>query len=531
MTYVVVIADRVAASGLELLEREPQIEVVMTAGQSPEHLTRAMARAHALIVRSDTHVTDELMASAPHLVVIGRAGIGVDTIDVAAATHRGIAVLNAPGANTVSAAEHAIALLLAAVRRIPAAHDSMRRGEWDRKPFAGTELRGKTLGIVGLGRIGRHVAGVARAFGMTVVAHDPFLPAERAQAIGVPLLPLDELLERSDVVTLHLPLTNETRHLIGCEQLTSMKPGALLINTARGALVDEAALLDALKNGKLGGAALDVFEPEPLAADSPLRSAERVLLTPHLAASTSEAQERVAREICVAVRDALLTGSLGDAVNLPGVSREVLVRLEPVLLLARRLGRLAMGIARGRVHQVSVGYGGQDHDAPRPTQLAALEGVLTAMGVGPVTMVNAAGLAEERGLEVRRWVGAAAEGYETTVGVTLALEDRTVEVLGAVVGQRAGRVIRLNGFEVDVPAAGHMVLLRNKDVPGVIGRVGTLLGEMQINIAAYHQSRREPGGAEALATVVVDEVPSREVLARLEQMPDVLEVRVADLGD
>lgn len=527
MKFRVVVADRLGAAGVQLLEQDPQIEVVSVAGR-PADLATALASAHALIVRSETQVTDELLGQGPGLVVVARAGIGVDNIDVDAATRRGIAVLNAPGANTVSAAEHAVALLLALLKRIPAAAQSMREGRWDRKAFAGSELRGKTLGVIGLGRIGQHVAGIARALGMSVIAHDPFLPEERAREVNVELRALEEVLAAADAVTLHLPLTDETAALMNHVRFQRMKPGAVLINTARGGLVDEPALLAALDSGHLSGAALDVFDPEPLSADSPLRRAENLILTPHLAASTSEAQDRVAREIGVAVRDALLTGSFANAVNAPGLSREALSRLRVVLDLARRLGRLAAGIARGPVTTVKVGYGGDDDDAPRPTTVAALEGVLRAMGVGPVTIVNAAVLAEERGISVSRWVGDPAAGFETTVGVTVETEQRTVSVLGAVVGDR-GRVIEIDEFEVDIPAGGYMVVLKNRDVPGVIGRVGTLLGEARINIASYHQARLERGGAEALAAISVDDAPSADVLKRLSGLPDILEVRFANL--
>jgi D-3-phosphoglycerate dehydrogenase len=527
--YTVVVADRIDEHGFALLRAVPEFEVISTAGQ-PGSLPQALQRAHALVVRSDTKVTEQLMAGAPRLVVIGRAGIGVDNIDVSAATRRGIAVLNAPGGNTVSAAEHTLALLLALVRRVPAAAESMRRGEWDRKRFAGTELRGKTLGAVGLGRIGAHVATVARALGMAVLAHDPYLPAPRARELGVELAPLDDLLRRADVVTLHVPLTDETRCLIDAGRLAMMKPTAFLVNAARGELVDADALVAALDAGRLAGAALDVFDPEPLPPDSPLRRCGGVILTPHLAASTTEAQERVAQEICAAVRDGLLSGLMGGAVNLPGVSREAFGRLRWVLDLARRCGRLASAIARGRVQAITVAYGGADEAAPRPVMLAAVEGTLTAMGVGPVSLVNATVLAQERGISVERRVGDPVSGFATTVGVTLTTGDRQVTVEGAVLGERVGRIIRIDEFLVDVPADQHVLVLRNRDVPGVIGRVGTALGSANINIGSYHQSRLEPPGTEALAAIVVDQPPPADVLAALEQLPDVLEVRLADLN-
>ncbi len=528
MTYLVVVADRIADRGFALLREVPELEVVSTV-DAPQRLPEVLSRAHALVVRSETRVTDELMAGAPSLSVIGRAGIGVDNIDVAAATRRGIAVLNAPGANTVSAAEHTIALLLALVRHIPWAVECMRRGGWERKRFAGVELRGKTLGVVGLGRIGATVTQLARAFGMTVVGHDPYLPADRARTLGVELLPLDDALQRADFVTLHLPLTDDTRYLLDRERLALLKPDAVLINTARGDLIDTDALMEALEQGRLAGAALDVFEVEPLPDDSPLRRSDRVLLTPHLAASTAEAQARVAHEICAAVRDALVTGAVGGAVNLPGVSREALLRLRGVLDLARRLGRLAAAIARGAVNRVEVAYGGQDEAAPRPTMLAAVEGALSAMGVGPVSLVNAATLARDRGITVERRVGNAVAGFETTIGVNVRTATRDVLVVGAVIGEHLGRIIQIDDFTVDIPAERHVVVLRNRDVPGVIGRVGSALGEAKINIASYHQSRLEHPGSEALAAIVVDEPPEPEILERLEQLQDVVEVRFANL--
>jgi D-3-phosphoglycerate dehydrogenase len=383
---------------------------------------------------------------------------------------------------------------------------------------------------VGLGRIGAHVADIARAFGMRVIAHDPFLPEEHARQLDIELRSLDDLLASADVITLHLPLTDETRHLLGRERIRRMKTGAVVINTARGALVDQDALLEALEEGCIAGAALDVFEPEPLPEESPLRKSGRLILTPHLAASTSEAQERVAQEICAAVRDALRTGSVGGAINLPGLSREVLARLRGLLELSRRIGRLAVGIACGGVRAVEVAYGGTDEVAPRPAMLAALEGVLAAMGVSPVSMVNAAVLAKERGVSVSRRAGHAAHGFETTVGVTLETADRKVSVMGALVGEHTGRVIRIDDFEVDIPADGYILVLRNRDVPGVIGRVGGLLGEAKINIASYHQSRLETSGSEALAAIVVDEAPPPTVLRQLEALPDVLEVRFAEVN-
>lgn len=316
MTTTIVAADAIAESGLALLRGTPGFDVVAAHGK-PDVLKEALPRAVVLLVRSETQVTDAVLGTAPRLKFVGRAGMGVDNIDVPAATRRGVTVMNTPGANTVSAAEHAIGLMLALVRRIPRAAESMRKGEWDRKRFAGTELHGKVLGLVGLGRIGSHVAGIARAFGMTIIAHDPFLSEARAREIGAELASLDDLFTRADVISLHVALTDKTRHLIDARRLGLMRPKAVLINTARGALIDDAALITALRDKKIGGAGLDVFEPEPLPADSPYRALDNVVLTPHLAASTSEAQERTSLEICGAVRDAITTGQVRGAVNAP----------------------------------------------------------------------------------------------------------------------------------------------------------------------------------------------------------------------
>ena len=529
----VVVADRVAKSGLDLLSSSPEIEVVDVAGKAGE-LDKVIASAHALIVRSETRVTAQLMAHAPNLRVVARAGTGVDTIDVPAATRRGIAVMNTPGANTVSAGEHAMGLLLALVRRIPDAAAAMRRGEWDRKRFEGTELRGKTMGVVGLGRIGAHVAQLARAFGMQVIGHDPYLPSERAAELHVRLLPIDDLLRQADVVTLHVALTDQTHHLIDATRLKLMKPTAVLINTARGELVDESALADAVKEKRIGGAAIDVFAVEPLPADSPLRALDRVILTPHLAASTAEAQERVATEVCGAVREALVSGDLSFALNVPGMGGELLRRLAPVLDLARRLGRLAFSLADGPVKAVEVAYGGKEEAAQRPVLVSALEGLLSAMNAGPVSLVNAQVLAEEKGIKLGMKTGAPESGFETSIGVKVDTARGRVRVAGALIGDSHGRVIRIDDYHVDVAPEGWMLVIRNRDVPGVIGRVGSALGSAGINIASYHQARRSGPGADgardALAAINVDQPLTNGVIGKLQALQDVIDVRLANFG-
>ncbi len=529
MTFVVVVADNIAEQGLDLLRQEQDFKVVSTVG-APDRLPEELSRAHALLVRSSTRVTEDLLGGAPLLRVVGRAGIGVDNIDVRAATHRGIAVINAPGANTVSAAEHAFALLLALVRRVPWASDSMRRGEWDRKRFSGSELRGKVLGLVGLGRIGAHVVGIAQAFGMDVVAYDPMLASAKAKQLGVQLVSLEKLLSWADVVSLHAPINDKTRGLLNAERLALMKQSAVLINTARGGLIDNQALLDAVESGKLAGAALDVFDPEPLAQDSPLRCSDKIILTPHLAASTQEAQVRVSVEISRSVRDALRTGDVGGAVNVPGVSSEVLARSRAALDLAKQVGQVAAVLVDGPIQAVEVDYGGRDDGAPKPVMLAALEGVLRSSGIAAVSLINAAMIAEEREISVHRRIGKPAAGYETTVGVKVETPERTTTVVGALAGDQQS-VIRIDDYSVDIPSVGDVLILKNRDVPGVIGRVGTVLGGGDVNIGFYYQARHERFGGDALAAVGVDQPPSAALLSKLKELPDVLDVWLVRLGN
>jgi D-3-phosphoglycerate dehydrogenase len=526
--YVVVVADAMDESGLSELTSRANFEVITTAGDA-ERLAAELPRAHALLVRSATQVTSLLMGIAPNLKVIGRAGIGVDNIDVDAATRRGIAVLNAPGANTVSAAEHTFALLLSLVRRIPWAVEDMRRGGWNRSKFSGTELRGKTMGIVGLGRIGVHVAGLARAFGMEIVGHDPYLAESRARQLGVGLQSIDDLVRHADVLTFHAPLTDATRHILNRQRIARLKPSAIVINTARGPLIDVAALVDALNEGRVAGAAMDVFDFEPLDESSPLRTTERLILTPHLAASTSEAQERVALEIARATRRALETGEVGGAVNVPGVSNEMLARARVPMELARRLGRLACYAAGPTApSSVEVSFGGEHDEVARPVMLAAVEGVLQAMAIGRVSLINATVMAEERNIALSRRINRSLAGASMAIEVKLQVGDRSVAVVGVPAEGHPGRVIRIDEFMVDLPAEGCIVILRNKDVPGVVGRVGTVLGESGINIGFYHQSRSNASGV-ALAAIAVDQKPTPQVLDRLREFPDVHDVHCASL--
>ncbi|MBI4519219.1 MAG: phosphoglycerate dehydrogenase [Gemmatimonadetes bacterium] len=528
--FRVLVPDAVSRSGLAPLLEDARFDVEVVPKIAPDELAKAVESCDAIVVRSGVKVTRELLARARRVRVIGRAGVGVDNIDVDAATERGIAVLNAPAGNTTSAAELTFALILGIARKVAAADRSVREGKWARSQFAGTELHGKTLGLIGAGRIGGEVAKRARAFGMRVLAHDPYLSAERAEALGVERVSLAELLPVADFISLHTPLTAATRNLIGEAQLAMMKPTACLINVARGEIVDEGALTRALESGKIAGAALDVFSVEPLPADSPLRAAPNLLVTPHLGASTAEAQESVALEIAHAVRAALLEGDLTRAVNAPAIGGDVLRRLRPLLDLARRLGRLACVLAEGPVQIVEVGYAGSAPDPLRSLAASAMQGLLAdVVGVESVNFVNALYLAEAHGMRVAWSQLPARSDYAEYLEVKAQTEHGSTRVSGALLADRYARVVRVGEYHVDVVPEGTLVILRNRDVPGVIGRVGTLLGSLGVNIAEYHQARLSAGG-EALAAISVDGELPADALQALRRLPEIVDARQVGLG-
>jgi D-3-phosphoglycerate dehydrogenase len=527
--FKVLLADAIAKEGLQPLLADPGFEVFEKTGLKGQDLARAIKGMDAVIVRSATRITRDALSQADRLKVIGRAGVGVDNIDVEAATERGVAVLNAPSGNTISAAELAFALLLALVRSVPRADLSMKSGEWDRKTFNGTELYGKTLGLIGAGRIGSEVARRARAFGMRVIAYDPFLTPERASALELELVTLTDALQRADVISLHVPLTEKTAGLIGAAEFDLVKPTAYLINAARGGVVDENALYEALSRNQLAGAALDVFEQEPLPGDHPLRSLKNIVLTPHLGASTAEAQQNVALEIAEAVRSALVEGNFSSAVNAPAISGEAMRKAKPLLDLAERLGRLASALAHAPTQRVEMRYAGSIEEATRPLLSAVLMGVLApVVGRSAINFVNAIHLAEARGIRVERSrVGAQSE-YAELIEVRLGGTKADTVVSGALVAEKHPRIIRIDGYHIDLNPRGTLIVIRNRDVPGVIGRVGTLIGEEGVNIAEYHQARLQAGG-QALAAISVDGKLSAELLSRLRELPDILEVKQAEL--
>ncbi len=525
----VVIADRLAANGVAILKATSGLDVVEVAGKGPDVLKDALVDAAALVVRSETQVTAELMAQAPKLRIVARAGVGTDNIDLEEATRRGIPVLTAPGANSNSAAEHAVALMLSLCRKIPAAAASMADGKWERKSFEGTELRGKTLGILGLGRIGTTVAKIAHGFGMTVIALDPYVVAQHALSLGVELLPLEQVLQRADIITLHLALTDDTRHLINAQRIAMMKKGAMIVNAARGALIDDAALIAALESGQIAGAALDVFDKEPLAADSPLRKAPNIVLTPHLGASTREAQTRVASEIAEAVRDALQKNDLRSAVNLSGLDAAHVAESRTLITLGERMGKLAFTLAGGAVESVDVSYRGTDDRAADTAGIAVLKGVLLATGLNRVSLVNAAHLARQRGIRVTRRSGDP-DVFRESLRVEVTSAGKKIAVTGALLGESRARIIAIGDHVVDVEPQGTLVVINNKNVPGVVGKVGTILGTAGVNISDYHQARPPKPGDEALAAITVDVRVPVPVLDELRKLPEVNGVWQVELG-
>ena len=526
----VVVSDKMAESGLAPLISDERFTVELAAGwkkDDPDRFKEVLSRASGLIVRSSTQVNQDLLALAPKLEVVGRAGVGVDNIDIAAATARGIAVLNAPSGNTVSAAELTMALILAVARRIAGADRSVRAGRWDRSSFAGVELRGKTLGLLGAGRIGSEVARRAKAFGMTVLVHDPYLTETRADELGARLVDLSAILAESDFLSLHVPLTDQTRGLLGKEQLAALRPGSFLVNVARGGVVDEDALADALEAGHLAGAALDVYSEEPLAEDSRLRKLEKVVLTPHLGASTAEAQELVAIEIAEAVRSALMEGDLSRALNAPAISGDALRKLRPIFELGRRLGTLGCALTPGGLDAVEVNYSGAGSDALRPLASYVLVGLLESI-VGGVNFVNATHLAESRGIDVSTKTLARRSDYSEFVEIITHAGDTTVRIAGVLLGDQHPRIVRIDDYHVDVTPRGTLLVMRNRDVPGVIGKVGSLLGSRDLNIAEYHQARLSEGG-EALAAVCVDGRVESTLIGSLLELPEITGAWVVDL--
>ncbi|MEO5898269.1 MAG: phosphoglycerate dehydrogenase [Vicinamibacterales bacterium] len=527
----IVVADQLPASAIELLRSISGWTIDARPQRTPEQLAPDLAEADALIVRSATTVNRDLIAAAPRLRVIARAGTGVDNVDVEAATERGILVMNAPGANSVSVAELAMALMLTLSRGIAGADAAMKKGVWDKKRLVGAELRGKTLGIIGLGRIGQEVSTRARAFGMKLVAHDPFISEQVAASLEIELLSVDELCAAADYITLHVPATPETRHLISKERLARCKAGVRIVNTARGELIDEEALADAIEAGAVAGAGLDVFQNEP-PGQTRLISMRQVVATPHIAASTTEAQELVGIETAAAVRDFLQSGTIGSAVNFPSVRGDDATRLRPYMLLAERMGALISQLGSGRTHALGIRYYGPLLAAHGSlVASAATAGTLSPILSSSVTAVNARTVAAQRGIEIVESRSSRPRDFADLLSLKLHTTDGERWIEGTVFEPASPRLTSIDGVDVEAPLEGTLIVIHNNDQPGVIGEVGTILGRHSLNIASFSLGRGR-GGAIGVVNLDTGQKPESIEIAvnELREVPALRQVCVVRLA-
>jgi D-3-phosphoglycerate dehydrogenase len=524
----VLVSDPLAREGLAILEAARGVELVNAPGLEGLELLAAVRDADGLIVRSGTQVTREVIEGAPRLRVIGRAGIGVDNVDVPTATARGIAVVNTPEGNNITTAEHAIALLVSLARHIPAASASMKAGRWEKSRFQGMELYNRTLGVVGIGNIGRVVAERARGLGMRVIAYDPYIAPETAQKLEVELVELPELYERADAITIHVPKTRDTIGLLGADAFARMRRGVLIVNAARGGIVDEEALLAALNEGRVGGAALDVFEKEPPPKDHPLVLHERVICTPHLGASTEQAQINVSIAVAEQVRDFLLQGVVRNAVNLPSISAELLEQVRPYLRLGEKLGRFQGQLCPGAIEEIEIEYAGEIAALRvAPVTIAVLKGLLESVS-DHVNMVNAPVVAQERGIKVVESKASRPEDFASTITTRVrGCADRLIA--GAIFHGGQPRIVRIDDFMLEAIPEGPTILLHNHDRPGVVGQVGTVLGQEGLNISRMQLGLVSERG-EAAMLVNVSPLPTAELMERLRGLPHVITAQLVDLG-
>src|SRR5881628_527100 len=525
----VLVADSISQRGVDELSRDEELDVAIKTGLSEQELIGIIPPSGGLIVRSQTRVTADILNAAAKLRVVGRAGVGVDNVDVEAATRRGVVVLNAPGGNTISTAEHAFSLLLAVARKISQADANIRSKNWDKKNFEGVELYNKTLGIIGMGRIGSELSRRAIAFGMRVVAYDPYLSVTRARSLQVELVDeLDDLLASADFISLHTPLTAETRHVLDAARLQKTKRGVRIINCARGGLIDETALVQALADGHIAGAALDVFEIEPLPPDSPLRDAPNLVLTPHLGASTAEAQESVGIEIAQSIREVLLEGTIRNAVNMPNLDAKTLAIIGPHLRFGEKLGRFLSQIAPKRADSLNINYSGKVNDVDTTAiTRAVLKGFLQIAGGSEVNEVNAPAFAETLGLKVTESRLSAPGDYTDMLEVSAVAEGKNISVGGAFLGATP-RIVSINSRPVEARPHGVVLVLENTDRPGMVGRIGTLLGDHGVNIATMSLSRNQAGGT-ALTILNLDNAPGEQLLQEIRASGDIHSAQVIQL--
>ena len=527
----VLICDPISPKGIALLERQAGFKVaVLEKRLSEAELLPLVRDVVALVVRSETQVMKKVIEAAPRLRVVGRAGVGIDNVDIEAATQRGIVVMNTPSGNTTSTAELTFAMLMALARKIPQAHASMKAGHWNRKEFQGVELCNKTLGILGMGRIGSEVARRAIAFGMRVLAYDPYLALSRAKALQVELVELDELYARSDFITVHMPMSEETRGWVNAAAFAGMKKGVRVLNCARGGIINEKDLFNAIQSGRVAGAALDVFETEPLPKEFPLRDLPQVIMTPHLGASTEEAQENVGIEVAEAIIDYLVHGAVRNAVNLPNLDAKTYALVKPYLNLGEKLGRLLAQLAPKRNERLVITYGGRAAEMPGdPISRSVLKGFLESAGGKDVNQVNVRALAAALGLLVEETKSNEETDFNEWLHVAVYSEGQKVSAGGTFFGKQSHpRIVRINGLPVEVVPAGVLFLMTNKDRPGIVGYIGTLMSKYDVNIANMSLSRDNKGG-HALSVLNLDSVPPAALLEEIHEDADISNVRVVKL--
>lgn len=522
--FKVLVSDPISDMGIQQLHDAADVQVDKQTGLSEDELIKIIGEYDALLVRSQTKVTEKIMEAGKKLKVIGRAGVGVDNINLDAATQRGIVVINAPDGNTIATCELTFAMLMAVARMIPQAYKKTVTGEWDRKTFVGVELRNKVLGVIGMGRIGSEVAKRAKVFGMEVLGYDPFLTEERAEKLGVKLCTVNEIAEAADFITVHTPLTNETRNIIDRPQFELMKKGVRIVNCARGGIINETALVEAIEKGTVAGAAFDVFVDEPPAADHPFLNNPKIIVTPHLGASTVEAQENVAIDVSEEVLHILRDQPFKNAVNMPAVPAVVMNKLQPYFNLGEKLGRFVGQMAAGAVNEISINYAGELMDVDtNPLTRYVVKGVLSNHLGSEVNLVNGVHMAKQRGVNVVVQKSATTESFTNLVTVTVKTKTETRSLAGTLLAGYGERIVKVDQYPVDISPEGTLLIVSHNDKPGIIGQVGTLLGSKDVNIASMQVGRKVIGGA-AIMVLTIDKPASDDVLNELVNLPELLSV-------
>lgn len=524
--FKILVSDQLSDEGLQILRQVKEFQVDVKTDLKPETLKEVIKDYHALIVRSATKATKEIIDAGIQLKVIGRAGVGLDNVDLAAATQKGVIVMNTPAGNTISTAEHTFSMIMALSRNIPQANSSTKKGEWKRSQFMGVELYGKALGIVGLGRIGTEVAKRALSFGMKILAYDPFLSQKVAESLGIEVMELNDLIAQADYITVHTPLTAETKHLISTDAFSKMKKGVRIVNCARGGIIDEAALVAAIKEGKVAAAALDVFEKEPIDPASELLKLNNIITTPHLGASTEEAQVNVAIEVAEIVRDALLGKGIRNAANYPCLEAETCRILDPYINLCEKLGMFASQLVEGRFLELDITYSGEiaKYDSS-PLTMSLAKGILSPILKETVNFVNAVSLAKERGINIKEAKSTKEQEFVNLIEVGIKTDKETRKICGTLSSNKQPRIVKIDEYYVEAIPEGEMIFLQNWDKPGLIGNLGSLMGKQGINIAAMTFGRDKRGG-KAISVLNVDSPITADILDKIRKIENVLGVKV-----